>query len=368
MTKDPIRFAITGSGYIGAEFARIVDGLPNAELVAVHSGSGAGARRVADQLGCEVAATLEELVARDDVDAVIVATPNNLHREPVTLAARHGKHVFCEKPFALSVADCDAMLAACDDAGVRLMLGHTMHFFSGMQRAKEWIDAGVIGRPLVAHAERTGWEEPREQLSWKKQQDTSGGHLFHHIHEIDLLLWCIGDVAAVRAVGGNLAHQGEGHGDEDDVILLTLEFADGAFGTMQYGSGFRWGEHHVKINGAEGAILIDVKTATLHLKRGDAEPETFPLFDDPESQQSVHALFRATDGGSTYGVPTDRPGAYVRRALTDEIACFVDVLQGAPVAEGQQMLFDGSAGRASVQVAEAALRSLRTGQRVVLDP
>lgn len=222
--KDPIRFAITGSGYIGAEFARIVDALPNAELVAVHSGTGAGARRVADELGCEVAPTLGELVARDDVDAVIVATPNNLHREPVTLAAHHGKHVFCEKPFALSAADCDAMLAACDDAGVRLMLGHTMHFFSGMQRAKEWIDAGVIGRPLVAHAERTGWEAPREQLSWKKQQEVSGGHLFHHIHEIDLLLWCIGDVAAVRAVGGNLAHQGEGHGDEDDVILLTLEF------------------------------------------------------------------------------------------------------------------------------------------------
>ncbi|GAB3815958.1 Gfo/Idh/MocA family oxidoreductase [Tessaracoccus terricola] len=363
----PIRFAITGCGYIGAELARVVAAHPGAELVAAHSGSGVGARRVADELGCEVSDTLEELVVRDDVDALIVATPNHLHREPVVQAARNGKHVFCEKPFALSVSDGEAMVAACDASGVRLMLGHTMRFFSGIRRVKQWISDGVIGRPLVAHAERTGWEEPREAVSWKKQQASSGGHLFHHIHEIDLMLWLIGDVAAVSAVGDNLAHRGTGHGDEDDVVLLTLEFAGGGFATMQYGSGFRWGEHFVKVNGTEGAVRADFQAGTVQLKRGSAEPETFPLFDDPESQESLLSLFRSTDGGSAYGGPTDRPGAYVRRALEEEMADFIAVLRGAPVPEERRMLFDGSAGLASVRVAEAALRSMRARERVDVD-
>lgn len=364
--QSPVRFGITGCGYIGAEQARIIDAMPDAELVAVHSASGAGAQRVAQELGCEVAASLEELVARDDIDAIIVATPNHLHRDPVVLAAAHGKHAFCEKPFALSVADCDAMIQACQDAGVTLMLGHMMHFYSGMKLVREWIDTGAIGRPIVAHAERTGWEEPREQLSWKKMQDSSGGHLFHHIHEIDLLLWYVGRVSAVQAIGGNLAHQGEGFGDEDDVLLLSLEFADGALGTMQYGSGFRWGEHLVKINGTEGAILIDNKTASLYLLRGTGAPERFPIFDDPDSEESMLALFRATDGGSAYGSPTDRPPLYLQRAVQEELECFVDVLGGAPIQPDQRMLFDGSAARASVQVAEAALTSLRQGQRVTI--
>ncbi|QOR70558.1 Gfo/Idh/MocA family oxidoreductase [Ruania alkalisoli] len=364
----PVRFGITGCGYIGAEQARIIHSLPGAELIAVHSASGTGARRVADELPCDVENSLESLVARDDVDALIVATPNHLHREPVTVAAAHGKHVFCEKPFALSVEDCDAMVAACTRAGVTLMLGHMMHFYPGMRRVREWIESGTIGRVLVAHAERTGWEEPRPDVSWKKVQDTSGGHLFHHIHEIDLLLWFAGAVASVRAVGGNLAHQGEGFGDEDDVVLLTLTFADGGFGSMQYGSGFRWGEHLVKINGTEGAVLIDNKAASVFLKVGDAAPQQFGLFDDADSEESMQALFKDVDGGSTYGSPTDRPPLYLRRAVRDELACFIDVVTGFPIDDDKKMLFDGSAARASVQVAQAALQSLRDGAPAPVAP
>lgn len=359
--SNVIRYGITGCGYIGAAQARVIADMEHASLVAVHSGTGEGARRVAAALGCDVATTLDEVVARDDVDALIVASPNDLHREPVTKAAQHRKHIFCEKPFALSLEDADAMLAACRENDVTLMVGHMMHFYSGVMRIKAWIDEGKIGRPLVAHVERTGWEDPQPHVSWKKQQSRSGGHLFHHIHEIDLLLWLVGPAIRIHAVGGNLAHQGTGYGDEDDVMLLTLEFETGALGTMQYGSAFHLGEHMLKIGGSEGAIVMSHKQAYIELVRPGRPRERLPLFDEPDSQQSLLALFERTHGGSTYGLPTDTPPLYLTEALVDELTYFNDVLRGRPIDPLRKPLFDGSAARAAVAVAETALASRRSG-------
>ena len=71
---------------------------------------------------------------------------------------------------------------------------------------------------------------------------------FHHIHEIDLLSWYMGEVESVYCAGGNLAHKGKGFGNEDDILLLTLHFKNGTFASMQYDSRFRLGEHFFKIN------------------------------------------------------------------------------------------------------------------------
>ncbi|MBN1966129.1 MAG: Gfo/Idh/MocA family oxidoreductase, partial [Anaerolineae bacterium] len=338
MTAQRTGYGITGCGYFGTAQARVLAALPGARVAAVHSGTGAGATRIAAELGCVVCPTLDDLVAHPEVDAVIVATPNHLHREPVIRAAAHGKHVFCEKPLALSLADCDAMLAACREADVTLMVGHILHFHSGMVQVRQWLDDGIIGRPLVAHVERTGWEPPRAQVSWKKMQALSGGHLFHHIHEIDLLLWYFGPVREVYATGGNLAHHGAGYGDEDDVILLTLRFANGAVGSMQYGSGFRWGEHLIKLNGTEGAILVDNKAGAMHVLQADRTQVRHPLFADAASQASLQRLFAATDGGTAYGTPADRLPAYLGDMLVAEMRCFHDVLNGAAITAPQARL------------------------------
>jgi len=251
------------------------------------------------------------------------------------------------------------MLGACREAGVTLMVGHMMHFYTGVMRVKQWIDDGVVGRPLVAHVERTGWEDPQPQVSWKKQQSQSGGHLFHHIHEIDLLQWLMGPATTVFAAGGNLAHQGTSFGDEDDALLLTLGFASGAFATMQYGSAFHWGEHFLKVNGSKGAIRMSHKEATIDLLLPGQGVQRCPLFDDEASQRSLLDLFQRTHGGSTYGKPTDRPPRYLTHALEDEIGYFNDVLLGKPVDALRRPLFDGSAARAAVAVAQTALESRR---------
>ena len=103
-----IGYAVVGTGYFGAELARIMKEQEGARVVAVYDPENAGT--VAAELGCDTETDLDRLYSREDVDAVIVASPNYLHKEPVIKAAEHGVHVFCEKPIALSYQDCVEMV------------------------------------------------------------------------------------------------------------------------------------------------------------------------------------------------------------------------------------------------------------------
>lgn len=121
-----IGYAIVGTGYFGAELGRILNEQEGAKVVAVLDPE--NGETIAKEYGCDVETDLDVLCGRPDVDAVIVATPNYLHKGPVIAAARHKKHVFCEKPMALSYADCDEMVRTAQENGVILMAGHVMNF------------------------------------------------------------------------------------------------------------------------------------------------------------------------------------------------------------------------------------------------
>ena len=180
-----IGYAVVGTGYFGAELARIMKEQEGARVVAVYDPENAGT--VAAELGCDVETDLDRLYSREDVDAVIVASPNYLHKEPVIKAAEHGVHVFCEKPIALSFKDCVEMVEACVNHHVTFMAGHVMNFFRGVRTAKKMINEGVIGKVLYCHSARNGWEDIQPSVSWKKIRAKSGGHLYHHIHELDCI-------------------------------------------------------------------------------------------------------------------------------------------------------------------------------------
>ena len=132
-----MNYGVVGVGYFGAELARIMKQNEDANIVAVYDPD--NGKTIAEELGCDATESLNELVTRDDIDCVIVATPNYLHKEPVIEAAKHGKHVFCEKPIALSYQDCDEMVRTCEENNVTFMAGHVMNFFNGVHHAKELI-------------------------------------------------------------------------------------------------------------------------------------------------------------------------------------------------------------------------------------
>ncbi len=350
--SDIKKYAVIGCGHFGSEFARALKEI-NPEMLSIVYSPGEGAQRLGTELTCAYTNSIDVISNDDTIDAVIICSPNYLHKEHVLLFASKGKHIFCEKPFALSSQDAKEMIQACKNSNI-LMVGHIMHYYSGIQHIKKIIDSGDFGKVLSVHVERTGWENKTDEVSWKKMQDKSGGHLFHHIHEIDIVQWIMGLPCTVYAVGGNLAHDEEGFGDEDDVLLLTFTFPNNSFATLQYGSGFRMSNHFIRLNGSKMGALIDFSNSEVIIK-SDKGSESIPLFDDPKSNEAIQKLFSNQDAGIIYGKPTTRPVEYIQEHIRRELRAFVEAVDGNAIDKNLSDLFDGSSALNSVIIAEASI-------------
>ncbi len=142
---DTVGVGMIGSGYIARTCTECISKYnEGGRLVAVTGGTRAPV--LAEDYGMDVEPSLEALLSRSDVDAVLVATPHQVHAEQVIAAAEHGKHVLVEKPMATNVADCDAMIAACEKAGITLSVIQTLRYRVVFKRAKQLIDEGRIGK------------------------------------------------------------------------------------------------------------------------------------------------------------------------------------------------------------------------------
>lgn len=360
-----LRYGIVGTGYFGMALGRAFAALPGARITRVYDPEHAGA--AVEAFGAVATDSVRTLCEADDVDVVVVASPNGMHREAVVLAAQAGKHIFCEKPIALSYADCTAMVAAAADAGVLFMAGHVMNFMAGVRRAKRLIAEGRLGRVLYCRAVRTGWEDPQPSVSWKKQRALSGGHLYHHIHELDVVQFLMGPAQAATMIGGNVAHRGAEFGDQDDLLLITLEFAGDTFASMEYGSAFRWAEHHVLVEGELGAVMIDLQHPGVTVRIGGVE-EKYLLHRTAEEDARRAADYTdgETDGGITYGAPSTIPPLWLEGIVDEETRYFDGLLRGAVPDPEFAALTDGSAARAAIATADALTRSLAEGRTVAV--
>lgn len=360
-----IGYAIVGTGYFGAELGRIMKEQEAAKISAVYDPE--NAETIAEELGCDVETDLDTLFSREDVNAVIVASPNYLHKEPVIKAAEHGVHVFCEKPIALSYADCDEMVKVCDAHKVTFMAGHVMNFFRGVRHAKMLINEGTIGEVLYCHSARNGWEEPQPYISWKKMRSKSGGHLYHHIHELDCIQFIMGYPKMVTMTGGNVAHKGEQFGDEDDMIFINLEFENNKYAVLEYGSAFRWSEHYVLIQGTKGAIRIDMQDVKMTLKteKGD---EYFLVHETKEEDDDRTRIYKGLemDGAIMYGKPGRKPPMWLHGIMKNEMKFFNNILHGAPVTDEFKPLLTGEAARAAIATADALTLSLKENRKVAV--
>ena len=359
-----IGYAIVGTGYFGAELGRILETIEGAKLVAVLDPE--NGETIAKELHCDVETDLDVLCARPDVEAVIVATPNYLHKEPVLAAARHGKNVFCEKPIALSYADCDEMVRACEEAGVVFMAGHVMNFFNGVRHAKQLIGEGKIGKVLYCHSARNGWEQIQPSVSWKKIRAKSGGHLYHHIHELDCIQFIMGPATEVTMTGGNVAHKGEHFGDEDDMLFLNLQFDNNTFAVIEYGSAFRWSEHYLLIQGTEGAIRLDMKDTgmTVRTPKGDEHYLRHRTKDEDDDRTLTYNTKMEMDGAVLYGKPGKKPPLWLHGIMEEEMKFFNGIMHGEPVTEEFKNLLNGKAARDAIATADAATLSLREDRKV----
>ena len=193
-----LRIGVLGTGFAGSMHARSALAIDGAQVVAVAAVPLDEATALAKECGARVASA-EEICAADDIDLVVVATPTYLHATHAIAAARAGKHVFCEKPLARTLADAEAMVRACDAAGVTLAVGHVVRFFPEYRQAKELLDAGTLGRPAIVTMTRGNFAVGSAR-GWYLDEDKSGGVVLDlMLHDLDTVRWWFGEPSRIYA-------------------------------------------------------------------------------------------------------------------------------------------------------------------------
>ncbi|MCD6302121.1 MAG: Gfo/Idh/MocA family oxidoreductase, partial [Anaerolineae bacterium] len=198
-----------------------------------------------------------DLIADDDVDAVAVLLPHHLHREPTVAAARAGKHVLCEKPMATSLDDCDAMIAAADEAGVVLMVAQILRFRPVNITARDMIGGGAIGEVRNVLRRRLGKSEGFRS-EWARRPEEAGGWVLYGFgsHEVDMILWLTNSEA--RAVFAQ-ARRNNPYWNDYDEVTIQMALSNGAMATYQHSLNCPYGAWECIVIGTEGAMKIETE-------------------------------------------------------------------------------------------------------------
>ena len=255
-----VRWGIIGAGDIVRK--RVADAIrnsANSELVSISRRNSDIAEAAAAELGARKYFTdWREQIVDKEVDAVYVATPVYLHAEQTIAAAEAGKHVLCEKPMALSVAACDSMIAACETNDVKLGVAYYRHFYAVIERAKEIIAAGEIGRVSLVHINafehidmQSG--DPRH---WFVEKEKSGGGpmMDFGCHRLEVLVNLFGEVDRVASIISGSIYARE----IEDTAVATLHFASGTTATISVTHATNVPKDTLQVFGTNGCIEIPV--------------------------------------------------------------------------------------------------------------
>lgn len=330
----PIRVGLIGAGRMGQVFAHhLAFSVPDADLVAVADADAARAADVAAAVGAEAAyGDYHTLLARGDVEAVVIVTPTHTHVEVVQAAAAAGKHIFCEKPLALTLAGCDAAIAAVEAAGVKLQMGFMRRYDAAYRAAKQNIDAGAIGQPVMFKS--IGRDPKRTSLEYAQRASSGGLIMDMAIHDFDLARWLMtSEVERVHSEGGCLVYPELQEVGDIDNAVINLKFANGAVGNVDVSRNAVYGyDVRTEVLGSEGGLMIGrlQNTATLVLTRAGAAYDTVPYFMERFGQ-----------------------------AYADEIRDFIACLR-----EDRPPAISGLDARAATAIAVAATRSLDEGRPI----
>lgn len=346
----PIRIAVTGSGFMGRTHADAAHRLDDTAFVAVAGGR--RAEKLAADYGAECVDGIDLLVARDDVDAVVITTPHWVHVEEAVAAAEAGKHVLVEKPMATSVEDCDRMIAACESNGVVLSVGYHQRFRESNWRTRDLIQSGAIGKIRCIQTSalfdinkmRTDSGFGGDWGWWKDPRSLA--HLINSApHTIDLCRWWLGaDISSVAANSGTFR---ENDNPNENTTMSLLSFSDGCSCSFWSSSvlpdpGFSGEDFRFRIMGDDGLIDLD-PYRRLQLARG-GEWET--IYEQPQ--------IRHDESDAAYGMTR-------MQAYCDQMQNFVKSIRRESGGEGT-----AADGRAGVAAVVAMLESARDSKVVTL--
>ena len=255
-----IRWGLIGCGDIARK--RVAPALRDSslcELIAVSRARAELAESFANEFGARRwCADWHDLLMDYEIDAIYIATPVHLHAEQAIAAAERGKHVLCEKPMALNVAECDRIIDACRSNDVKLGVAYYRHFYPAVRRVKELINSGELGVPVVVQVNAFEWfdPEPSSERAWLLEQELSGGGPMFDFgcHRIEVLLDLLGDICDVKATRGNAFFDRE----VEDVAVANFQFDRGACGTLTVTHAAHEPQDTLDLFFTEGSIHIPV--------------------------------------------------------------------------------------------------------------
>jgi len=328
MSEGPA-VGLISCGSMGMSLGKAMAASGAARLVAVADVDETKASAAAAELGAEPYSSHTALLAHPGLDAVIVAAPPFLHAPIALDAIAAGKHVFVEKPFAVTLEACDQVIAAARAAGVRLMVGQVLRYYPTWRRLREMVAEGLVGRPVGIQMTRVGGGWGTWQTPWRREMAKSGGILMEiNAHEIDFLAVIGGEVERVYGAMGNY---GETGCDYPNLAYVSLHFRSGAVGLLHTSQTSAIGEISGKIEGEGGTLS----------------------YRDGFSRDGV--ILHAQPGGKSTSyrigdLPSDPPVEAEMREFATAIV------------EGRDPAVSGEEGRRAVAIALAAYRSAETGR------
>ena len=249
---------LIGSGNITQTHARAARAIPGVQIAAIFGTNSEAVARLAAEYSAKRYNDFVAFLAHKPMDMVVVGTPSGLHADQGIAATQRGLHVLTEKPIDITTKNADALIAAADKANVKLGVIFQDRLKPNIQRLKQWLDRGLVGKPLIVDA-RVKWYRPPEYYGDSKWRGTfaldGGGALINQaIHTVDLLLYLFGDVTRVDARTATVLHKIEA----EDTAVATLEFASGAVGTfLATTAAYPGYSRRLEITGTEGTVILE---------------------------------------------------------------------------------------------------------------
>jgi predicted dehydrogenase len=353
---DIVRFGLIGYGRVAHLHAQAIKDSLGATLVSVCGRNAAHRQVFADHWNIASRATVEEMVALDHIDAVIVATPHPQHRDDTLAAFASGCHVLVEKPMAVTVQECTDMILAAERSGKVLSVISQQRWFPANMRMREAVESGKLGAPALAQATLLGWREQQyyDSAPWRGTWEKEGGGVTINQapHLLDLMHWFMGPVERIFGEWDNINHPGI---EVEDVAIATVRFSRGGMGSILVSNAQKPGIYaQVHIHGSSGAS-VGVKNSASSIVTGGsvAASPTNDIWTIP-GEEVLLSTFREQD--EAFFRTIDPNTHFFSRQIDDFSRAIID---------GCRPLVSGEDGRETVRMIEAIYHSGRSHEPVI---
>ena len=347
--NNPVRVALIGAGAWSGAVCDAMMKSKKVELVTCFDIISEKRRALSDKFGCSDEASYEDVIKRSDIDAVHLISPNAMHAEQAILAARHGKHVFVEKPLTNTIEDAQKTIAACQEARVVLMVGQHLRRLAGFRKLKELIAGGAIGKPIQVEAnfsQNLGFALTPESFRWRGDDSgcPAGALMTLGIHHSDLMNYLLGPIETVFAYFNRLYIEAP----VEDVNTTICKFKSGVLGYL--GTNFAspkscW----VSVYGTEANLRCTVTLQELPFE------EYLLRWQKIDEDTRVQIFKKGKTGGEDVALDAGNP-------ILEEIDEFADCIR-----TGKKPETGGEGGLNALAYIRAAIESARTGKQVKIE-